>query len=145
MELKNRSFQYGKYLSRTIVCMPHLEAGRGSRASAAYSVHFLKIFHGLGRRVDTWNYRTDVLLAWCKNCYRDVLLSQHLLPAICSVAEDFFTFQQDNAPAHRAGDTVKFLSRNTPDFISLLLWPPNRPDRNPVDWGVGCAPATRLP
>ena len=26
----------------------------------AYSVHFLKICYGLGRRVDTWNYRTDV-------------------------------------------------------------------------------------
>jgi len=33
--------------------------------------------------------------------YRHVLLGQHLLPAIRSVAEDFFTFQQDNAPAHR--------------------------------------------
>jgi len=30
--------------------------------------------------------------------YRDVLLGQHLLPAIRSVAEDFFTY---NAPAHR--------------------------------------------
>ena len=52
---------------------------------------------------------------------------------------DFFTFQQDNAPAHRAGDTVEFLSRNTPDFISPLLWPPNSPDLNPVNyevWGV---------
>ena len=29
--------------------------------------------------------------------YRDVLLGQHLLPASRSVAEDFFTFQQDNA------------------------------------------------
>jgi len=32
-----------------------------------------------------------------------------------------------------------FVSRNTPDFISSLLWPPNRPDRNLVDcevWGV---------
>ena len=31
------------------------------------------------------------------------------------------------------------LSRNTPDFISPLLWPPNSPDLNPVDpevWGV---------
>ena len=37
--------------------------------------------------------------------YRDVLLSQHLLPAIRSIAEDFFTY---NAPAHRAGDTVEF-------------------------------------
>jgi len=49
------------------------------------------------------------------------------------------TFQQDNAPAHQADDTVEFLSRNTPDFISPLLWPPNSPDLNPVDyevWGV---------
>jgi len=70
--------------------------------------------------------------------YRDVLLGQHLLPAIRSVAGDFF-FQQDNAPAHRAGATVEFLSHNTPDFISPLLWPPNSPDLNPVDyevWGV---------
>jgi len=50
--------------------------------------------------------------------YRDVLLGQHLLPAIRSVTGDFFTY---NAPAHRAGDTVEFLSRNTPDFISSLL------------------------
>jgi len=48
--------------------------------------------------------------------YRYVLLGQHLLPAICSVAGDFFTY---NTPAYRAGDTVEFLSRNTPDFISL--------------------------
>jgi len=30
--------------------------------------------------------------------YCDVLLGRHLLPAIRSVAGDFFTFQQDNAP-----------------------------------------------
>ena len=53
--------------------------------------------------------------------YRDVLLGQHLLPTILSVAGDFFTY---NAPAHRAGDTVQFLSRNTPDFTSPLPWPP---------------------
>jgi len=55
--------------------------------------------------------------------YRDVLLGKHLLPAICSAAGDFFT---DNAPAHRAGDTMEVLSRNTPDFISpfstLPIW-----------------------
>jgi len=68
--------------------------------------------------------------------YRDVLLGQHLLPAIRLVAGDFFTY---NAPAHRADDTVEFLSRNTPDFISPLPWPPNSPDLNPVvyeTWGV---------
>jgi len=75
--------------------------------------------------------------------YRDVLLGRHLLPASRSVAGDFFTY---NAPAHRAGDSVEFLSRNTPDFISPLLWPPNSPDLNPVDLrGMGRAPATRLP
>ena len=65
--------------------------------------------------------------------YRDVLLSQHLLPAIRSVAGDFFTY---NAPAHRAGDTVEFLSRNTPNFISPLPWSFNSPDLNPVDYEV---------
>ena len=63
--------------------------------------------------------------------YRDVLLGQHLLPAIRSVTADFCTY---NAPAHRADDTVEFLSHNTPDFISPLPWPPNSPDLNPVDY-----------
>ena len=68
--------------------------------------------------------------------YRDVLLGQHLLPAIRSVARDFYTY---NAPAHQAGDTVEFISRNTSDFISPLPRPFNSPDLNPVDyevWGV---------
>ena len=65
--------------------------------------------------------------------YHYVLLGQQLLPTILSVAGDFFTY---NAPAHRAGDTVEFLSRNTPDFISSLPWPPNSPDLNPVDYEV---------
>ena len=63
--------------------------------------------------------------------YRDVLLGHHLLPAIRSVAGDFFTYN--------AGDTVEFLSRNKPHFISPLLWPPNSPELNPMDyevWGV---------
>jgi len=30
--------------------------------------------------------------------------------------------------------TVKFLERETPKFISLLLWPPNLPDLNVVDY-----------
>ena len=64
--------------------------------------------------------------------YRDVLLGQHLLPAIRSVAGDFFT----SLLLHRAGDTVEFLSRSTPDFISPLPWPPNSPDLNPVDYEV---------
>jgi len=36
-------------------------------------------------------------------------LKQQLMPAICSVS-DFFTFQQDSTPAHRARETVALLS-----------------------------------
>jgi inhibitor of nuclear factor kappa-B kinase subunit alpha len=49
--------------------------------------------------------------------YRDVLLSQHLLPAIKAVSGEFFVFQQDSAPAHRAYETVEMLRQNTPEFI----------------------------
>jgi len=70
--------------------------------------------------------------------YRDVLLMQ-LLPAICSIAGDVFLFQQDNAPAHCACDTVELLHREKPQFISPDVWPANCPDFNPVDyrmWGM---------
>ena len=71
--------------------------------------------------------------------YRDVLLSQNLLPAIRDQSGDFFIFQQDSASAHRANDTVAMLKLETPAFISPTLWPPNSPDLNTVDykiWGV---------
>ena len=41
--------------------------------------------------------------------YREILLSQNLLPAIADQSGDFFIFQQDSAPAHRANDTVAML------------------------------------
>jgi len=66
-------------------------------------------------------------------------LRQQLLPAIRSVSGDFFTFQQDTAPAHQARETVALLLAETPDFISPQDWPPNSPDLNPVDyaiWGI---------
>ena len=71
--------------------------------------------------------------------YRDVLLAQGLLPAIKELSGEFFVFQQDGAPSHRAKETVEFLSSQTPEFIKPWFWPPNSPDLNPVDykiWGV---------
>ena len=68
--------------------------------------------------------------------YREELLTKHLLPAIKELSGDYFTFQQDSAPAHRARETVELLSRETPDFITPLLWPPNSPDLNPIDYKV---------
>ena len=38
--------------------------------------------------------------------------------------------------AHRACETIKLLQRKTPAFISPDLWPPNSPDRNPVNYKI---------
>jgi len=43
--------------------------------------------------------------------YRNILLSQQMIPAIKQVAGDTFVFQQDSAPAHRARDTIQLLQR----------------------------------
>ena len=67
--------------------------------------------------------------------YRDELLMQGLLPDIRQFS-DFFIFQQDGAPAHRARETVELLMNETPDFIQPTMWPPNSPDLNPVDYAI---------
>ena len=80
--------------------------------------------------------------------YQDVLLSHQMLPAIWHLAGDVFVFQQDSAPAHRARATVEYLRQVIPEFISPDLWPPNRPDLNPVDykiWAVFRNACTRSP
>ena len=70
--------------------------------------------------------------------YRDVLLMEDLLPEIREFSE-FYIFQQDSAPAHRARETVALLTNETPDFIIPILWPPNSRDLNPVDYQIwGC-------
>ena len=125
---------------RSRVCLTWKPEEAGiSRASPAYSVHFRKICHAVGHACRQSLLGTTELMFIEPGVkingayYRDVLLGQHLLPVIRSVAGDFFTY---NAPAHRAGDTVEFLSGNTPDFISPLPWAPNSTDLNPVHYEV---------
>jgi len=60
-----------------------------------------------------------------------------MLLAIKHVAGDTFVFQQDNAPSHRAKDTIKQLQQETPNFIGPDLWPQNSPDLNLVEIFVG--------
>lgn len=67
--------------------------------------------------------------------YRNVLLTEKLLPDMRRMSE-FFVFQQDGAPAHRARDTVRLLEAETPDFIEPDMWPANSPDLNPVDYRI---------
>jgi len=45
--------------------------------------------------------------------YRDMLLSQQLLPVMRDVSGDFVIFSHDNAPAHRARDTAISWAVNT--------------------------------
>ena len=67
--------------------------------------------------------------------YRHILLTRDLLHDIKQYS-DYFTFQQDEAPVHRARETVELLEVEMPDFIPPNLWPPNSPDLNPVDYKI---------
>jgi len=49
--------------------------------------------------------------------YRDVLLTQKLLPVIRQISGNEFVFQQDSAPAHRARETIELLRRETPQTL----------------------------
>jgi len=59
-----------------------------------------------------------------------------MLPDIRAISGDFFICQQDNAPAHRARETVALLQREVPAFIAPNLWLPISTDLNPVDYKV---------
>ena len=39
-------------------------------------------------------------------------------------------------PTHTARETVHLLTHETPDFVTLALWPANSPDLNPVDYQI---------
>src|SRR6218665_2740226 len=47
-----------------------------------------------------------------------------------------FVFQQDGALAHRTRDTVAFLERKVPDFVSPTLWSPNSSDLKQDDYSI---------
>jgi len=89
--------------------------------------------------IQTRLYQPHLRWAWSNgHYYRNVLLMQKLLPVIRSIDGDVFVFQQDNAPAHCARDTVELLRRETPQFTSPDMWPTNSPDLNPIDYRIWC-------
>ena len=54
-------------------------------------------------------------------------------PTYCGQAQ---ALRQNNAPSHRARETVHLLTHETPDFITPALWPANSPDLNSVDYQI---------
>ena len=80
------------------------------------------------RNVSCVHVRCSVRQSWCPSelqnfvelgvkingaYYRDVLLTQKLLPVIRQISGNEFVFQQDSAPAHNAHETVELLCRET--------------------------------
>ena len=45
--------------------------------------------------------------------YRELLLTQKLMPVMREICGEFFIFQQGNVPAHRACETINLLKRDT--------------------------------
>jgi len=48
--------------------------------------------------------------------YREVLLTQKLLPVVCEICGEFFL--QGNVPAHSACETINLLTRDTCDHVT---------------------------
>jgi len=67
--------------------------------SASTSIHFIEP----GVKVNGQYYREDLLM-------------QKLLADIRQLS-DFYVFQQDSAPAHRACETIELLTMEAPEFI----------------------------
>ena len=78
---------------------------------------------GFGGSVQSWCYAAALLGTRGVNGdnYRNTVLLSMPLPDIRCVFGDYYLFQQDGAPAHRARDTVTMLQRErereTPEFI----------------------------
>ena len=68
--------------------------------------------------------------------YRHIM--QGLLPGILTFS-NYYTFEKDGAPVHRARETVELLGNETPDFISPTRWQLNSPDLNPMDYTIWSA------
>jgi len=81
----------------------------------------LMVFMGVSKSVKTDMIFVDPGVKINDTYYRDVLLTEQLLPVMCEISGEFFIFQQDSAPVHRACETV-----------SLLEWETTRPESQVV-------------
>ena len=69
--------------------------------------------------------------------YKNLILKNVVVPfAQQNYGNEFWMFQQDSAPAHKARLTVQYWKKNFPDLISPMEWPPYSPDLNLLDYSV---------
>jgi len=94
---------------------------------------------GVGWSVGARTYGSAFRRCWSKidgQHYRDVLLTQNLLPVI----RQYTDFKLSAGWGTRS-PMVELLIPETPDFIPPSLWPPNSPDLNPADYTISISPA----
>lgn len=70
------------------------------------------------------------------NNYLDVLKNEVLPWSKKHFGRKRWVYQQDGAPAHKAGSVQDWCDKNFPDFIGFNEWPPMSPDLNPLDYSV---------
>lgn len=69
--------------------------------------------------------------------YIENVLKNHLLPYAKELyGDEYYCFQQDSAPSHKAKRTQQWCEENLPDFIPTTEWPAASPDLNPLDFSI---------
>ena len=113
-------------------CSVHAQHSHSLWWFQSESQSWLLLISSLWIRASRWTENTTEECCCRRN--KDEISNNR--PAIREMSGDFFVFQQDSAPAHRAWDTLQLLQWDTPEFIAPDLWPPNSPDLNPVDYTI---------
>jgi transposase len=65
--------------------------------------------------------------------YKQMLIDNHIFEQLRAAFPAGYIFQQDNAPAHKAGLTLDYLEQNTTLLAEPFEWPPYSPDVSPIE------------